>query len=115
MSQATKSATSGDGWTLLEEVITKDILRAEVQAWCQRLDVELKELHIRLMTRKWGSLSTSGRMTLNQELLTKPSDFRRQVIVHELLHLKVPNHGRLFKSLLRAYLGSELSNQDQSK
>ena len=24
--------------------------------------------------------------------------------VHELLHLKVPNHGKLFKSLLRAYL-----------
>jgi predicted metal-dependent hydrolase len=26
------------------------------------------------------------------------------VIVHELLHLKVRNHGKLFKSLLRAYL-----------
>ena len=28
-----------------------------------------------------------------------------EVIVHELLHLKVPNHGRLFRALLRAYLG----------
>jgi Protein of unknown function DUF45 len=26
------------------------------------------------------------------------------VIVHELLHLKVPNHGKLFKTLLRAYI-----------
>jgi predicted metal-dependent hydrolase len=30
--------------------------------------------------------------------------FREYVIVHELLHLKVPNHGKLFKTLLRAYL-----------
>ncbi len=27
--------------------------------------------------------------------------------VEELLHLKVPNHGKLFKSLLRAYLGGD--------
>jgi len=26
------------------------------------------------------------------------------VILHELLHLKIPNHGKLFRSLLRAYL-----------
>jgi predicted metal-dependent hydrolase len=26
------------------------------------------------------------------------------VIVHELVHLKVPNHGKLFRSLVRAYL-----------
>jgi predicted metal-dependent hydrolase len=33
-----------------------------------------------------------------------PPAFREYVIVHELLHLKVPNHGKLFKSLLRAYI-----------
>jgi hypothetical protein len=36
-------------------------------------------------------------MTLDQEIGT-------YVIVHELLHFFVPNHGRLWKSLMRAYL-----------
>ncbi|WP_197423367.1 YgjP-like metallopeptidase domain-containing protein [Bradyrhizobium valentinum] len=27
------------------------------------------------------------------------------MIVHELLHLAVPNHGKLWKSLMRAHLG----------
>jgi len=27
------------------------------------------------------------------------------VIVHELLHLSAPNHGKLWKSLMRAHLG----------
>jgi predicted metal-dependent hydrolase len=27
------------------------------------------------------------------------------VIVHELLHFSVPNHGKLWKSLMRAHLG----------
>jgi len=30
--------------------------------------------------------------------------FQDYVIVHELLHLQVPNHGKLFKSLMNAYL-----------
>ena len=96
-----------DSWTPLEEAISKDILKAEVRAWCQRIGVELKELHVRPMTRKWGSCSTAGRMTVNSELLTKPAELRREVIVHELVHLKVPNHGKLFRVLVRAYLGQE--------
>jgi predicted metal-dependent hydrolase len=59
------------------------------------------------MSRKWGSCSTNGRITFNSELLNKPAAFRRRVIVEEPLHLKVPNHGKLFKSLLRAYLGDD--------
>ena len=27
------------------------------------------------------------------------------VIVHELIHFRVPNHGKLWKSLMRAHLG----------
>jgi predicted metal-dependent hydrolase len=98
---------SGDGWTPLEGVISKDIIKAEVRAWCQRIGVQLKELHVRPMTRKWGSCSTAGRMTLNSDLLTQPAEVRRQVIVHELVHLKVPNHGKLFKAMVKAYLENE--------
>jgi hypothetical protein len=36
--------------------------------------------------------------------LSTPAAFRREVIVHELLHLKLPNHGKLSRALLRAYL-----------
>jgi predicted metal-dependent hydrolase len=37
------------------------------------------------------------------DLLSEPISFRTEVIVHELLHLKIPNHGRVFKALLKAY------------
>jgi predicted metal-dependent hydrolase len=33
---------------------------------------------------------------------TKLGDY---VIVHELLHFSVPNHGKLWKMLMRAHLG----------
>ncbi len=93
-----------DGWTPFEDVVSKDIFKAEVKAWAARIRVEPKEIRIRPMTKKWGSCSTAGRLTFNSELLTEPADFRKRVIVEELLHLKVPNHGKLFKALLKAHL-----------
>jgi predicted metal-dependent hydrolase len=56
------------------------------------------------MTRKWGSCSTLGTVTLAADLFRCKEAFQDFVIVHELLHLRVPNHGRLFKSLLTAHI-----------
>ncbi len=93
----------------MQEAVGRDILVAEVRSWARRIEVEdrVREIRIRPMKRKWASISTRGRLTLNIELLEKPADFRQQVIVHELVHLKL-NHGahnKLFLALVRAYLG----------
>lgn len=87
-----EKGTTLNGWTPLEDVIPREILRAEFNAWARRIGVEPTEVHIRPMSRKWGSCSTNGRLTLDAGLLTQPAGFRKQVIVHELVHLKVPNH-----------------------
>ena len=50
-------------------------------------------------------------MTFDATLLVEPAELRTEVIVHELLHLKVGNHGKLFRSPLRAYLGREPSRR----
>jgi predicted metal-dependent hydrolase len=92
------------------EAITKDRLRAEVAAWAALMGVKPAEVHLRRMTRKWGSCSTTGRVTFAVALLAEPYTLRKEVIVHELLHLKVPNHGKLFKALLNAYLAREISS-----
>lgn len=88
----------------LEELIPARIFKSEVLAWARRIGVEPKEIHIRSMSRKWASCSSNGRLTFDIELLKQPASFRREVIVHELLHMKLPNHSKLFKSLLRTYL-----------
>ncbi len=91
-------------WAPLEEVIAAEVLKAEVGAWAMRIGVEPRSITVRPMKRKWGSCATKGNLTFNSELLGRPAEFRARVIVEELLHLKVPNHGKLFKALLRSYL-----------
>ncbi len=56
------------------------------------------------MTHKWGSCTTSGTVTLAADLARRSASFQDFVIVHELLHLRVRNHGRLFKALLSLYV-----------
>lgn len=92
-------------WTPLEETIPSDIFKSEVIVWAKRIGVGPKEIHIRAMKRKWASCSSRGRLTFDTDLLKQSAEFRKEAIVHELLHLKIPHHGKLFRSLMRAYLG----------
>lgn len=73
--------------------------------WALRLDTRVQAVTIRKMSRKWASCSTAGRLTFDESLLWRPRDLQDYVIVHELLHVSVPNHGKLWKSLMRAHLG----------
>jgi predicted metal-dependent hydrolase len=84
--------------------LTPEDFKQEVSEWADRIDVDPSEIHLREMKRKWGSCSTNGRLTFSTELLSEPVDVRSRVIVHELLHLKIPNHGPLFRRLEGAYL-----------
>ena len=88
----------------LEQIIPGQVFKAEVLSLAKCIGVEPKEIRVRLMKSKWASCSSNGRLTFNSEILQQPASFRREVIVHELLHLKIPKHGKLFKSLMKAYL-----------
>ena len=81
-----------------------DDLKRAVRQWADRIGVQVREIHLRDMRRKWASISTSGRLTLNTELINLPIALGEFVIVHELVHLLVPNHGKLFKSYMSAYV-----------
>ncbi|MEO6624705.1 MAG: M48 family metallopeptidase [Burkholderiaceae bacterium] len=79
-------------------------LRQRTQAWALKLRVNPRVIRIQEMRSKWGSCSSLGTVTLAYDLIQQAESFQDYVIVHELLHLRVPNHGRVFKALLTAYV-----------
>lgn len=89
-----------------------EAFKADVNRWAAKIGVCPIRLHIQRMTTKWASCSTAGRVCFSADLLGKDSAFQEYVIVHELLHLLVPNHGKLFKSLLVAYLPTWKAHSD---
>jgi predicted metal-dependent hydrolase len=83
----------------------KEDFKAGVLEWADKLDVKVRSLSVRPMRNKWASCSTAGNLSFNSELLALEREITDYVVVHELLHFSVPNHGRLWKSLMRAHLG----------
>jgi hypothetical protein len=78
--------------------------KEKVHSWAVKIRVKPEQVRLQKMTRKWASCSTRGWVTFSEDLLQESGSFQDYVIVHELLHLKIPNHGKLFKSLLSAHL-----------
>lgn len=85
-----------------EAAITR--LRKRVDNWAECLSLQPKTVRIQAMSRKWGSCSTAGVVTLASDLVLHPKRFQDIVIVHELLHLRVRNHGKLFRALMNAHI-----------
>ncbi len=83
---------------------TRYQLIAVVKEWADRINVNPKQIRIQKMTRKWASCSRKKWISFNIDLLKEKKAFQEYVIIHELLHLQIPNHGKLFKSMMNVFL-----------
>lgn len=80
------------------------IIRDRVENWAKQLNVQPRLVRVQHMKRKWGSCSTSGTITLATDLVDQDSRFQNFVIVHELLHLRISNHSKLFKAMMTIHV-----------
>lgn len=94
-----------------------DALKRRTLEWAVKLRVNPRVVRVQAMRHKWGSCSTKGIVTLAADLTDAEPGFRDYVIVHELLHLRVRNHGRLFKALMSAHVPGwrQLVNRETPK
>ena len=79
---------------------TQADLKDMVAAWAQKLNVSVGRIQVRSMSNKWASMSELGNLTLADDLLMMPTQLVDYVIVHELVHLKIPDHGKGFQVMM---------------
>lgn len=94
---------------------SKATFKKKVWEWAENLEVSVQSITLRSMRNKWASCSSTGRLTFDSSLLELPPHLQDYAIVHELLHLKIPNHGRLWQCLMEAYLGDYQSYEKELK
>jgi predicted metal-dependent hydrolase len=81
--------------------LTKDFFKK----WEEMLGVSKKSLIIKSMKGKWGYCHTRNHdICLNIDLIKKDKKFIEYVVLHELCHIIVPNHGPEFKALLNRFM-----------
>ncbi len=82
----------------------KDEFKDIVRHWSSTLKVHPSQIRVQRMRSKWASCSSHGWVSFSDDLLVEQQELQEYVIVHELLHLRVPNHGKLFRTLMSLYL-----------
>jgi len=85
-------------------MISSNEFKDEVYEWSKKVGVDPKEIHLRNMKRKIASCSAKGRLTFDPSILKNRKKNRFEIILHELLHLRYPNHGKMFDRVFDAYL-----------
>jgi predicted metal-dependent hydrolase len=98
----TNEARTGNAGEVLE--LTAGEFKAWVRATAEEIGVKVKEIHLRSLKRKLASCSSRGRLTFDRGILGREPGERKKIVVHELLHLRYPRHGRMFKLMLGIYL-----------
>jgi predicted metal-dependent hydrolase len=68
---------------------------------------------LRTMSKRWGSCTPAGRIFLNPLLISAPKDCIDYVIIHELCHLRFPNHSSSFYQLLTRIMPDWIDRQDR--
>lgn len=70
----------------------------------ERLGLRHTGVTIRAQKTRWGSCSSRGNINLNRNLLFLPPSLVEYLLVHELCHLREPNHSPRYWALVEAAL-----------
>ena len=78
----------------------RERFEARADQFSKQMGVEYEKIEIRNQRTKWGSCSTTGTLGLNWRLMMAPPEIVDYVVIHELAHLREPNHTDEFWSLV---------------
>ena len=101
-SSATQKESFVNQWyrNLLKQEVAKYLPK-----WEKTTGLYCSSWQSKYMTTKWGTCNpTSKKIWLNLQLAKKPIECLEYVILHELAHLKVHNHGPEFTAILDQYM-----------
>jgi hypothetical protein len=86
-----------EGWYRAEASV---VIKQSVWRLSRRLGLEYNTIMIRNQRTRWGSCSNKGNLSFNFKLATAPQGVIDYVVLHELMHLKEPNHSKTFWNLV---------------
>lgn len=71
--------------------------------WSKRIDVNPAMIKIRDAKTRWGSCSSKGNINYSWRIMMAPSEVADYLVIHELCHLRQPNHSASFWQLVETF------------
>ncbi|MBP2642817.1 MAG: hypothetical protein H6Q67_704 [Firmicutes bacterium] len=78
----------------------KQYLTDKSAYWAEHIGVRFKRLSVRQQKTRWGSASSLGNINYNWLIIMAPPEVIDYLVIHELCHIKIPNHSAAFWQLV---------------
>ena len=87
----------------IEDILTqiyrfeaKKILPPKLQYLAEKYGFQFQKVTIRNNKRNWGSCSSKNNISLNLQMMKLPDNLIDYILLHELVHTEIKNHGENF-------------------
>lgn len=84
-------------------MVSKEEFKKEVWEIANKINAKPSQVRIMHLKSKVGSCSPRKVIIFDRSVLSLNEKFRKEAILHELLHLRYRNHGKMFKEVLKVY------------
>jgi predicted metal-dependent hydrolase len=81
----------------------RELVSALAEEEAPRIGVGYQRIRIGDQRTRWGSCSSRGTLSFSWRLVLAPFEVLDYVVVHELCHLRVPNHSKSFWTLVERW------------
>ncbi|MFQ3308647.1 MAG: putative metal-dependent hydrolase [Candidatus Nanohaloarchaea archaeon] len=75
----------------------RNVVHEHLGMYAPLIDGSYNKVFIRDQDTRWGSCSSKGNLNFNWRLVLGPEHVLEYVVVHELVHLEISNHGLNFE------------------
>jgi len=74
----------------------REVIHRKLEAYVSRVDGDYEKVFIRDQDTRWGSCSSKNNLNFNWRLILGPDHVLDYLVVHEIVHLEIKNHGQTF-------------------
>lgn len=84
--------------------VARKTLNQKTALWADKIEVLPQTIRMKDQKTRWGSCSSRGNINYNWRIIMAPPDVQDYIVIHELCHLRIPNHSREFWLLVQYYI-----------
>jgi hypothetical protein len=93
------------GVDAVDKEAARELLTKRLIPLARKHGFTYRQVTIRTQKSRWGSCSVQNNISLNAKLIRLPEKLVDYVLLHELLHTKIKNHGKKFWAELNRITG----------